>query len=279
MIFRIFRKILSVVISAVFMLPLFACSADQPVKDLYEAYVAEKDSLIVEREEKETTPPAKEPAASAEQVLTAGQAGGAQPEEKETTEPVQNRQETRTSVESVRPEVSSEVTDPAAETVSGKEELQNSDAEDYLSEEADPSAQENAEPVPEDDLTAGSYTEEGEPEGPLGSAAFALVPGAGSGQFLKLDEEGTVVTLTAREMVYDVTLTESGADTENYSHQFMDSFHADVMESGETITLQARIDSDMPDICISWTSAEGATYTKFIGASAKDDVLMLVTVE
>ncbi len=273
MIFRIFRKIMSVVTAVLLVLPLTACSADHTVRDLYEAYVAEKDSLILEKEEKEDGGSGKKPAESAEQVQAAGQTGGALPEKEGDI--AEGPGETNPPAEAASREGEMEAPEASAQVLPEKEDTQTAEGDAYLSEEETLPLQETGTEAAADAAPA----QEGSPEEPLGSAAFALTPGSGTGQVLVLDEAGTLLTLTARERVYDVTLAGTGAETEDYRHQFAQTFHADVMESGSVINLQARIDSDMPDISISWTNEAGESYTKFISASAKDDVLMLVTVE
>ena len=272
-----FRKIVSVIISAVLVLPLFACSAEKPVRELYDAYVSEKDSVIREKTAEET---GKEEKASVpedtgtEQVLTAG----LMPDPVSAPEEPAVKKEVRTSVETVRsevvPEVEKEPEEKApvqeAEPAPVREELppEPMDELNALKEEAEAFREitENAETAP--------ASEEKSAPAPLGGGAVTLAPGSGGGQLLKLDEEGTLLTLTAQETIYDVSVGSSAG-----LHQYDDSFRSDRVEAGTAITLQALIRSDEPDISISWTSAEGYGYLKYISVSAKDGVPMLVAVE
>ena len=121
---------------------------------------------------------------------------------------------------------------------------------------------------------AESYEEESQPPS-LGGAAVSLTSGPGTGYFLKLDEEGSLLTLTVHETVYDVRIGAGEAGL----HQYDSSFSSDVLEGGTSITLQAVISYDEPDISISWTSSEGYGYLKYISVSVKDGVPMLVAVE
>lgn len=276
MISGIFRRIVSVVISAVLVLPLFACSAEKPVMDLFEAYISEKDSVIREKPEKE---PEKEAEAAVPEKPESSPAAAVQSvpvKETAEKEPVRKK-EVKTSVETVKSEVVAEVEEvreeeaaPAAEEAAQQEEI----PEEPPVEVAALNEAEEAAEVLEGPEAADAYEEESLPPS-LGSGAVALSFGSGSGHFLKMDEEGTFLTLTILETVYDVRIGSSGEG----AHEYASSFQSDTVEGGTTITIQARISSDEPDISISWTSSEGYGYLKYISVSAKDGVPMLVAVE
>ena len=274
----VFRRIVSVFITAVLVLPLFACSAEKPVRELFEAYVSEKDSVIRERPREESA--AKEEAsypesAGREQVLTADR----MPETEVAQEAPEEKREVRTSVETVRSEVVPEVEKAPEKEAPVREEEpadapKEADAETVTPEE--PAAAEEAEAVQESigaPEAAESYAQGSAPAS-LGGGAVTLAPGSAGGHLLKLDEEGILLTLTVQETVYDVYIGSSTG-----AHQYNASFQSAQVEGGTAITIQALISPDEPDISISWTSSEGYGYLKFVSVSAKDGVPMLVTVE
>ena len=274
----VFKRIVSVFITAVLVLPLFACSAEKPVRELFEAYVSEKDSVIRERpreasaEEEEARYPES---AGREQVLTADR----MPETEKTQEAPAEKREVRTSVETVRSEVVPEVEKAPEKEAPVREEEpadapKEADAETVTPEE--PAAAEEAEAVQESigaPEAAESYAQDSAPAS-LGGGAVTLAPGSAGGHLLKLDEEGILLTLTVQETVYDVYIGSSTGD-----HQYNASFQSAQVEGGTAISIQALISPDEPDISISWTSSEGYGYLKFVSVSAKDGVPMLVTVE
>ena len=274
----VFRRIVSVFITAVLVLPLFACSAEKPVRELFEAYVSEKDSVIRERPREESA--AKEEAsypesAGREQVLTADR----MPETEKTQEAPAEKKEVKTSVETVKSEVVPEVEKAPEKEAPVREEEpadapKEADAETVTPEE--PAAAEEAEAVRESigaPEAAESYAQDSAPAS-LGGGAVTLAPGSAGGHLLKLDEEGILLTLTVQETVYDVYIGSSTG-----AHQYNASFQSAQVEGGTAITIQALISPDEPDISISWTSSEGYGYLKFVSVSAKDGVPMLVTVE
>ena len=274
----VFKRIVSVFITAVLVLPLFACSAEKPVRELFEAYVSEKDSVIRERPREESA--AKEEAsypesAGREQVLTADR----MPETEKTQEAPAEKKEVKTSVETVKSEVVPEVEKAPEKEAPVREEEpadapKEADAETVTPEE--PAAAEEAEAVQEvlgAPEAAESYAQESAPAS-LGGGAVTLAPGSAGGHLLKLDEEGILLTLTVQETVYDVYIGSSTG-----AHQYNASFQSAQVEGGTAITIQALISPDEPDISISWTSSEGYGYLKFVSVSAKDGVPMLVTVE
>lgn len=274
---RVFKRIISVIISAVLVLPLFACSAEEPVRELFEAYVSEKDSVI--RERPASKPAAEEEArypegAGREQVLTAGML----PEAESAQEAPEVKKEARTSVETVRSEVVPEVEKPAEKEAPSQKAEPAADEEPAASqapEEEAPPAQET-EAVREDlegPEAAAAYAEESAPAS-LGGGAVTLASGSGEGSLLKLDEEGTTVTLRVQETIYDVYIGSSTG-----AHQHSTAYQAGQVEGGTAITIQALISPDEPDISISWTSSEGYGYLKYISVSAKDNVPMLVALE
>ena len=274
----VFKRIVSVFITAVLVLPLFACSAEKPVRELFEAYVSEKDSVIRERpreasaEEEEARYPES---AGREQVLTADR----MPETEMAQEAPAEKREVRTSVETVRSEVVPEVEKAPEKEAPVREEEpadapKEADAETVTPEE--PAAAEEAEAVQESigaPEAAESYAQESAPAS-LGGGAVTLAPGSAGGHLLKLDEEGILLTLTVQETVYDVYIGSSTG-----AHQYNASFQSAQVEGGTAISIQALISPDEPDISISWTSSEGYGYLKFVSVSAKDGVPMLVTVE
>ena len=147
----VFKRIVSVFITAVLVLPLFACSAEKPVRELFEAYVSEKDSVIRERpreasaEEEEARYPES---AGREQVLTADR----MPETEKTQEAPAEKKEVKTSVETVRSEVVPEVEKAPEKEAPVREEEpadapKEADAETVTPEE--PAAAEEAEAVRE----------------------------------------------------------------------------------------------------------------------------------
>ena len=274
----VFRRIVSVFITAVLVLPLFACSAEKPVRELFEAYVSEKDSVIRERPREESA--AKEEAsypesAGREQVLTADR----MPETEKTQEAPAEKKEVKTSVETVKSEVVPEVEKAPEKEAPVREEEpadapKEADAETVTPEE--PAAAEEAEAVRESigaPEAAESYAQDSAPAS-LGGGAVTLAPGSAGGHLLKLDEEGILLTLTVQETVYDVYIGSSTG-----AHQYNASFQSAQVEGGTAITIQALISPDEPDVSISWTSSEGYGYLKFVSVSAKDGVPMLVTVE
>ena len=274
----VFKRIVSVFITAVLVLPLFACSAEKPVRELFEAYVSEKDSVIRERPREESA--AKEEArypesAGREQVLTADR----MPETEKAQEAPAEKKEVKTSVETVRSEVVPEVEKAPEKEAPVREEEpaaapKEADAETVTPEE--PAAAEEAEAVQEAlgaPEAAESYAQESAPAS-LGGGAVTLAPGSAGGHLLKLDDEGILLTLTVQETVYDVYVGSSTG-----AHQYNASFQSSQVEGGTAITIQALISPDEPDISISWTSSEGYGYLKFVSVSAKDGVPMLVTVE
>lgn len=274
----VFRRIVSVFITAVLVLPLFACSAEKPVRELFEAYVSEKDSVIRERPREESA--AKEEArypesAGREQVLTADR----MPETEMAQEAPAEKKEVKTSVETVRSEVVPEVEKAPENEAPVREEEpadapKEADAETVTPEE--PAAAEEAEAVQEAlgaPEAAESYAQESAPAS-LGGGAVTLAPGSAGGHLLKLDDEGILLTLTIQETVYDVYIGSSTG-----AHQYNASFQSSQVEGGTAISIQALISPDEPDISISWTSSEGYGYLKFVSVSAKDGVPMLVTVE
>lgn len=274
----VFKRIVSVFITAVLVLPLFACSAEKPVRELFEAYVSEKDSVIRERPREESA--AKEEArypesAGREQVLTADR----MPETEMAQEAPAEKKEVKTSVETVRSEVVPEVEKAPEKEAPVREEEpadapKEADAETVTPEE--PAAAEEAEAVQEAlgaPEAAESYAQESAPAS-LGGGAVTLAPGSAGGHLLKLDDEGILLTLTVQETVYDVYIGSSTG-----AHQYNASFQSAQVEGGTAITIQALISPDEPDISISWTSSEGYGYLKFVSVSAKDGVPMLVTVE
>lgn len=274
----VFKRIVSVFITAVLVLPLFACSAEKPVRELFEAYVSEKDSVIRERPREESA--AKEEArypesAGREQVLTADR----MPETEMAQEAPAEKKEVKTSVETVRSEVVPEVEKAPEKEAPVREEEpadapKEADAETVTPEE--PAAAEEAEAVQEAlgaPEAAESYAQESAPAS-LGGGAVTLAPGSAGGHLLKLDDEGILLTLTVQETVYDVYIGSSTG-----AHQYNGSFQSAQVEGGTAITIQALISPDEPDISISWTSSEGYGYLKFVSVSAKDGVPMLVTVE
>lgn len=275
----VFRRIVSVFITAVLVLPLFACSAEKPVRELFEAYVSEKDSVIRERPREESA--AKEEArypesAGREQVLTADR----MPETEMAQEAPAEKREVRTSVETVRSEVVPEVEKAPEKEAPVREEEpadapKEAEAETVAPEET-AAAGEETEAVQESigaPEAAESYAQESAPAS-LGGGAVTLAPGSAGGHLLKLDEEGILLTLTVQETVYDVYVGSSTG-----AHQYNGSFQSSQVEGGTAITIQALISPDEPDISISWTSSEGYGYLKFVSVSAKDGVPMLVTVE
>ncbi|MBQ5361604.1 MAG: hypothetical protein IIU47_11250 [Lachnospiraceae bacterium] len=275
----VFRRIVSVFITAVLVLPLFACSAEKPVRELFEAYVSEKDSVIRERpreasaEEEEARYPES---AGREQVLTADR----MPETEMAQEAPVEKREVRTSVETVRSEVVPEVEKAPEKEAPVREEEpaaapKEADAETVSPEET-AAAGEETEAVQESigaPEAAESYAQESAPAS-LGGGAVTLAPGSAGGHLLKLDEEGILLTLTVQETVYDVYIGSSTG-----AHQYNASFQSSQVEGGTAISIQALISPDEPDISISWTSSEGYGYLKFVSVSAKDGVPMLVTVE
>ncbi|MBQ1923234.1 MAG: hypothetical protein II189_05375 [Lachnospiraceae bacterium] len=275
----VFRRIVSVFITAVLVLPLFACSAEKPVRELFEAYVSEKDSVIRERpreasaEEEEASYPES---AGREQVLTADR----MPETEMAQEAPVEKREVRTSVETVRSEVVPEVEKAPEKEAPVREEEpadapKEADAETVAPEET-AAAGEETEAVQESigaPEAAESYAQESAPAS-LGGGAVTLAPGSAGGHLLKLDEEGILLTLTVQETVYDVYIGSSTG-----AHQYNASFQSSQVEGGTAISIQALISPDEPDISISWTSSEGYGYLKFVSVSAKDGVPMLVTVE
>ena len=275
----VFKRIVSVFITAVLVLPLFACSAEKPVRELFEAYVSEKDSVIRERpreasaEEEEASYPES---AGREQVLTADR----MPETEKTQEAPAEKKEVKTSVETVRSEVVPEVEKAPEKEAPVREEEpadapKEADAETVAPEET-AAAGEETEAVQESigaPEAAESYAQESAPAS-LGGGAVTLAPGSAGGHLLKLDEEGILLTLTLQETVYDVYIGSSTG-----AHQYNASFQSAQVEGGTAITIQALISPDEPDISISWTSSEGYGYLKFVSVSAKDGVPMLVTVE
>jgi len=274
---RVFKRIISVIISAVLVLPLFACSAEEPVRELFEAYVSERDSVIRERPAAKAA--AEEEArypegAGREPVLTAGML----PEAESVQEAPEVKKEARTSVETVRSEVVPEVEKPAEKEAPSQKAEPAADEEPAASqapEEEAPPAQET-EAVREDlegPEAAAAYAEESAPAS-LGGGAVTLASGSGEGSLLKLDEEGTTVTLRVQETIYDVYIGSSTG-----AHQYSTAYQAGQVEGGTAITIQALISPDEPDISISWTSSEGYGYLKYISVSAKDNVPMLVAVE
>lgn len=276
MIFRIFKRIVSVIISAVLVLPLFACSAERPVMELFEAYVSEKDSVIREKPKKET---AKEEAPGIRRVpeSTLAAAAPVMPEEEPASPEPERKKEARAMVETVRGEVVSEVEKaPEEEAPLPAEEAAEEAAPEKPAAELSALSEgtEVALEMPGGPEAAAVY-EENSPAPSLGGAAVSLASGSGTGHFLKLDDEGTFLTLTVHETVYDVRI----GGCEWGFHQYGDTFQSDVLEAGTVITLQAVISSDAPDISISWTSAEGSGYIKYISCSAKDNIPMLVAVE
>lgn len=276
MIFRIFKRIVSVIISAVLVLPLFACSAERPVLELFEAYVSEKDSVIREKQDKEA---AKEEAPAIRRVpeSTLSAAAPVMPEKETAAPEPERKKEARTLVETVRGEVVSEVEKaPEEEAPLPAEEAAEEAAPEKPAAELSALSEgtEVALEMPGGPEAAAVY-EENSPAPSLGGAAVSLASGSGTGHFLKLDEEGTFLTLTVHETVYDVRI----GGCEWGSHQYGDTFQSDVLEAGTVITLQAVISSDAPDISVSWTSAEGSVYIKYISCSAKDNIPMLVAVE
>lgn len=275
----VFRRIVSVFITAVLVLPLFACSAEKPVRELFEAYVSEKDSVIRERPREESA--AKEEArypesAGREQVLTADR----MPETEKTQEAPAEKKEVKTSVETVRSEVVPEVEKAPEKEAPVREEEpadapKEAEAETVAPEET-AAAGEETEAVQESigaPEAAESYAQESAPAS-LGGGAVTLAPGSAGGHLLKLDEEGILLTLTVQETVYDVYIGSSTG-----AHQYNASFQSSQVEGGTAISIQALISPDEPDISISWTSSEGYGYLKFVSVSAKDGVPMLVTVE
>lgn len=275
----VFRRIVSVFITAVLVLPLFACSAEKPVRELFEAYVSEKDSVIRERPREESA--AKEEArypesAGREQVLTADR----MPETEMAQEAPAEKREVRTSVETVRSEVVPEVEKAPEKEAPVREEEpadapKEAEAETVAPEET-AAAGEETEAVQESigaPEAAESYAQESAPAS-LGGGAVTLAPGSAGGHLLKLDEEGILLTLTVQETVYDVYIGSSTG-----AHQYNASFQSSQVEGGTAISIQALISPDEPDISISWTSSEGYGYLKFVSVSAKDGVPMLVTVE
>ena len=275
----VFRRIVSVFITAVLVLPLFACSAEKPVRELFEAYVSEKDSVIRERpreasaEEEEARYPES---AGREQVLTADR----MPETEMAQEAPVEKREVRTSVETVRSEVVPEVEKAPEKEAPVREEEpadapKEAEAETVAPEET-AAAGEETEAVRESigaPEAAESYAQESAPAS-LGGGAVTLAPGSAGGHLLKLDEEGILLTLTVQETVYDVYIGSSTG-----AHQYNASFQSSQVEGGTAISIQALISPDEPDISISWTSSEGYGYLKFVSVSAKDGVPMLVTVE
>lgn len=275
----VFKRIVSVFITAVLVLPLFACSAEKPVRELFEAYVSEKDSVIRERPREESA--AKEEArypesAGREQVLTADR----MPETEKTQEAPAEKKEVKTSVETVRSEVVPEVEKAPEKEAPVREEEpadapKEAEAETVAPEET-AAAGEETEAVQESigaPEAAESYAQESAPAS-LGGGAVTLAPGSAGGHLLKLDEEGILLTLTVQETVYDVYIGSSTG-----AHQYNASFQSSQVEGGTAISIQALISPDEPDISISWTSSEGYGYLKFVSVSAKDGVPMLVTVE
>ena len=197
----VFKRIVSVFITAVLVLPLFACSAEKPVRELFEAYVSEKDSVIRERpreasaEEEEARYPES---AGREQVLTADR----MPETEKTQEAPAEKKEVKTSVETVRSEVVPEVEKAPEKEAPVREEEpadapKEADAETVAPEET-AAAGEETEAVRESigaPEAAESYAQESAPAS-LGGGAVTLAPGSAGGHLLKLDEEGILLTLT-----------------------------------------------------------------------------------
>ena len=273
----VLKRIVSVFISAVLVLPLFACSAERPVRELFEAYVSEKDSVIRERPREASAEEAGYPESDgSEQVLTADRMPEA---EKAQIAPAEKR-EVKASVETVRSEVVPEVEKAPEKEAAVREEEPADAPEEAAAETAAPeepaAAGEETEAVQEVAGTpesAEAYAQESAPAS-LGGGAVTLASGSAGGHLLKLDDDGILLTLTVKETVYDLYIGSSTG-----AHQYNGSFQSAQVEGGTAITIQALISPDEPDISISWTSSEGYGYLKFVSVSAKDGVPMLVTVE
>jgi hypothetical protein len=275
----VLKRIVSVFISAVLVLPLFACSAEQPVRELFNAYISEKDSVIRERpveasaREEEARYPDN---VGREQVLTADR----MPEAESAQKAPQEKKEVRASVETVSSEVVPEVEKAPEKEAAGSKEQAAPTPEEAAPEAPAPeeaaAVNEAAEEVQEVVGTpeaAESYAQESAPAS-LGGGAVTLSSGSAGGHLLKLDDEGILLTLTVQETVYDLYIGSSTG-----GHQYNASFQSAQVEGGTAVAVQALISPDEPDISISWTSAEGYGYIKYISVSAKDGVPMLVAVE